>query len=119
MSSALANVRCSFRRLLPNHWFIATALLSRTYQTVSSGSVHISISDRKKLRNRRHALIFSNKERYVDRAAREEVTGTLHDILENRQMLGLIDRGDGYVAVRELVRDFPFIYFSSKIYARN
>ena len=90
-----------------NHqtWSIATALLSRTYQSVSTSSVHISISDKKKIKKRRKALLYAHKERHIDRAAREEFTEALHDILKNRSMLGLIDRGDTYVCVRELVRD--------------
>jgi hypothetical protein len=104
-SSALAH--CHVRRLLSNRqtWSIATALLCRTYQSVSSGSVHISTSDKEKLRERRKALIFANEKRRIDRLAREDFTEGLHDILKNRQMLGLIDRGDRYVSVRELVRD--------------
>ena len=109
--------RCSFRRLLSNHqtWSIATALLSRTYKSVSSGSVHISIADKKNLQERRKALVFAVKERKIVRTAREEFTDALHDILKNRHMLGLIDRRDRYVSVRELVRDF-YSFFASKIY---
>lgn len=101
-------VRCSFRQLLSNYqtWSIATALLSRTYQSISSGSVHVSISDKQKLKERRDALLFAHNERNIVRVAREEFTETLHDILKNRHMLGLIDRGDRYVSVRELVRGF-------------
>ena len=98
--------RSTFRRLLSNHqtWSIASALLSRTYQSISSGSVHISNSDKKKLKQRRNALLFAHEKRKIDRVAREEFTEALHDVLKNRHMLGLIDRGDSYVSVRELVR---------------
>ena len=111
-SSALAHVHpvhCSIRRLLSNHqtWSIAVALLSRTYHShsVSSGSIHLSVLDRKKSKKRRRSLLFPHEERHIDRAAREAFTESLHDILKNKKMLGLIDRGDSYVSVRELVRD--------------
>ena len=109
-------VRCSFRRLLSNHhtWSIATALLSRTYQSISSGSVHKSISDQWKLKERRRALLFVHDERMIERTIREELTETLHDVLKNRYLLGLIDRGDRYVSVRELVRDSHSFFFASE-----
>lgn len=114
--SSLAHVhqvRCSFRRLLSNHqtWSIATALLSRTYKTVSSGSVHPSASDKKDLKKRRDALIYFQSERRLDRVARQAYIQALHDILKNRHMLGLDHREDGYVSVRELVREFCFFFF--------
>lgn len=66
----------------------------------------MSISERKKIKIRRRALISAVKERrLVDRIAREEFSDALHDILKHRGMHGLINRGDTYVSVRELVRD--------------
>ena len=64
----------------------------------------MSISNRRELKKRHRALLFAHEKRYIDRAARESFTESLHDILKHRSMLGLIDRGDKYVSVRELVR---------------
>ena len=65
----------------------------------------MSISNYKKLKKRRRTLLFAHEKRYIDRAARESFTESLHDTLKHRSMLGLVDRGDKYVSVRELVRD--------------
>jgi hypothetical protein len=111
-------VHSSFRRLLSNHqtWPIAAALLSRTYRSVSCAK-NLSYSDQKKLRIRHKALISAaGSGRRIERTAREEFSNALHNILKQRRLHGLIDRGDEYVSVKELVRDSTL---ASKMYAHS
>lgn len=114
-SSALAHVQvhCSFRRLHQT-WSIAVALFSRAYHSRTT-SLQMSNSETRKFRHRRTALIFAVKERPIDRTAREEFSNSLHNILKNRSMHGLVDRGDAYVSVRELVR---YSILALKIYTQ-
>ena len=68
----------------------------------------MSISDKLALKKLRNALLFARgpEERQIERVSRKMFTEALHDLLKHRGLLGLIARGDSYVSVRELVRDF-------------
>ena len=76
----------------------------------------MSNSEMKKFRHRRTALVLAVNERPIDRTAREEFSNSLHNILKSRSMHGLVDRGDAYVSVRELVR---YSILASKIYTHS
>ena len=66
------------------------------------------------LKERREALLFFHNERRIERDAREAYSQALHDILKNRHLLGLVYREDGYVPVKELVRDLYYYYLLRK-----